>query len=90
VRAARLTVAQPWRGGELEQSRGHVLDLTASGARIEHGEPLNAGGIEYVDLPPALGWYMSAFIAPQSVSLVFAAAAAFVLAVAFCARRMMK
>jgi hypothetical protein len=54
-RAARLTVAQPWRGGELEQSRAHVLDLTASGARIAHREPLHAGGIGYVDLPPALG-----------------------------------
>ena len=52
---ARLTVPRPWRGGELEPHLVHVLDLTARGARIAHREPLHAGGIGYVDLPPAFG-----------------------------------
>ena len=32
-----------------------VLDLSPRGVRITHREPLHAGGIGYVDLPPALG-----------------------------------
>ncbi len=52
---ARLTVPQRFGGGELEQHRVHMLDLTTRGARIAHREPLHAGGIGYVDLPPALG-----------------------------------
>ena len=54
-RVARLTVPKRWRGGELELYLVHVLDLSALGVRIAHREPLHAGGIGYVDLPPALG-----------------------------------
>jgi len=54
-RVARLTVPRRWRGGELELHLVHVLDLSALGARIAHREPLHAGGIGYVDLPPTLG-----------------------------------
>jgi hypothetical protein len=54
-RVARLTVPRRFRGGELELHLVHVLDLSALGARIAHREPLHAGGIGYVDLPPALG-----------------------------------
>jgi len=32
-----------------------LLDLSPRGARITHREPLHAGGIGYVELPPALG-----------------------------------
>jgi PilZ domain len=54
-RVARLTVPRRFRGGELELHLVHVLDLSPLGARIAHREPLHAGGIGYVDLPPALG-----------------------------------
>ena len=54
-RVARLTVPRRFRGGELELQLVHVLDLSLLGARIAHREPLHAGGIGYVDLPPALG-----------------------------------
>ena len=54
-RVVRLTVPRRWRGGDLEEHLVHLLDLTALGARIAHREPLHAGGIGYVDLPPALG-----------------------------------
>jgi PilZ domain len=54
-RDARLTVPGRFRGGDLELHRVHVLDLSARGARIAHREPLHAGGIGYVDLPPTLG-----------------------------------
>ena len=54
-RDARLTVPRPWRGGETEQHRVRLLDLTARGARITHRQQLHAGGIGYVDLPPAFG-----------------------------------
>ena len=54
-RVVRLTVPRRWRGGDLEQHLVHLLDLSARGARIAHREPLHAGGIGYVDLPPALG-----------------------------------
>lgn len=52
---ARLTVPRRFRGGELELHLVHVLDLSPLGARIAHRGPLHAGGIGYVDLPPALG-----------------------------------
>ena len=51
----RLTVPRRWGGGELEQHLVHLLDLSARGARIAHREPLHAGGIGYVELPPAFG-----------------------------------
>lgn len=54
-RVARLTVPRAFRGGELELHLVHLLDLSTLGARIAHREPLHAGGIGYVDLPPALG-----------------------------------
>ena len=54
-RVVRLTVPRRWGGGDLEQHLAHLLDLSALGARIAHREPLHAGGIGYVDLPPAFG-----------------------------------
>ena len=54
-RIVRLTVPRRWRGGDLELHLVHLLDLSPLGARIAHREPLHAGGIGYVALPPALG-----------------------------------
>ena len=54
-RVARLTVPRRWGGGDLELHLVRLLDLSALGARIAHREPLHAGGIGYLDLPPALG-----------------------------------
>ena len=54
-RVVRLTVPRRWGGGDLELHLVRLLDLSALGARITHREPLHAGGIGYVDLPPALG-----------------------------------
>jgi len=54
-RVARLTVPRRWGGGDLELHLVRLLDLSALGARITHREPLHAGGIGYLDLPPALG-----------------------------------
>jgi hypothetical protein len=53
--AARLTVPRRWGGGDLELHLVRLLDLSPRGVRITHREPLHAGGIGYVDLPPALG-----------------------------------
>ncbi len=54
-RVARLTV--PWHIGEagLELRRGHLLDLSSMGARIEHADPVYEGLVCDVVLPPALG-----------------------------------
>src|SRR5512140_1631760 len=54
-RVARLTVPRRWGGGDLELHLVRLLDLSALGARTTHREPLHAGGIGYLDLPPALG-----------------------------------
>ena len=54
-RVARLTVPRRWGSGDLELHLVRLLDLSALGARIAHREPLHAGGIGYLDLPPALG-----------------------------------
>jgi hypothetical protein len=54
-RVARLTVPRRWGGGDQEPQLVRVHELSALGARITHREPLHAGGIGYVDLPPALG-----------------------------------
>ena len=54
-RVVRLTVPRRWGGGDLELHLVHMLDLSPRGARITHREPLHAGGIGYVDLPPAFG-----------------------------------
>ena len=54
-RVARLTVPRRWGGGDFEIRLVRLLDLSPRGARITHREPLHAGGIGYVDLPPALG-----------------------------------
>ena len=53
-RVARLMVPRRWGGGDLELHLVRLLDLSALGARIAHREPLHAGGIGYLDLPPAL------------------------------------
>src|SRR5512139_195123 len=54
-REARLTVPRRWGGGDLELHLVRLRDLSPRGARITHREPLHAGGIGVVDLPPALG-----------------------------------
>ena len=54
-RVVRLMVPRRWGGGDLELHLVRLLDLSPRGARITHREPLHAGGIGYVDLPPALG-----------------------------------
>ena len=54
-RVARLSVPRRWGGGDLELHLVRLLDLSPRGARITHRQPLHAGGIGYVDLPPALG-----------------------------------
>jgi len=54
-RVARLTVPRHLRGGELELQLVHVLDLSPLGARVTHREPMHAGAVCYVDLPPTLG-----------------------------------
>jgi hypothetical protein len=54
-REARITVPQHLRRGEPEHHLVHVLNLSRLGARIAHREPLQAGGVWYVDLPPELG-----------------------------------
>jgi len=54
-RAARLTVARHLRGSELELHLVRLLDLSPTGARIEHLEPMRQGGMCHLDLPPAFG-----------------------------------
>ena len=54
-RVVRLTVPRRWGSGDLELHLVRLLDLSPRGVRITHREPLHAGGIGYVDLPPALG-----------------------------------
>jgi hypothetical protein len=54
-RAARLTVARQLRGSELELHLVRLLDLSPTGARIEHLEPMHEGAMCYLDLPPVLG-----------------------------------
>ena len=52
--AARLTVPRRWGGGELEHHLVRLLDLSPQETQITHREPLHAGKIGYVDLPPTL------------------------------------
>ena len=54
-RVARLSVPRRWGGGDLELHLVRMLELSSLGARITHRQPLHAGGISYVDLPPAFG-----------------------------------
>ena len=54
-RVARLSVPRRWGGGDLELHLVRMLELSSLGARITHRQPLHAGGIGYVDLPPAFG-----------------------------------
>jgi len=54
-RAARLTVPQQHRNGELARHCVHVLNLSPLGARISHQALLHDGVVCYLDLPPALG-----------------------------------
>ena len=53
--AARLPV--PWQlsGAGLELLRGRLLNLSATGARMEHTNLMYEGRVCNVDLPPALG-----------------------------------
>jgi hypothetical protein len=47
----------PWQlsGAALELLRGRLLDLSATGARMEHTNLVHKGRVCNVDLPPALG-----------------------------------
>ncbi len=51
----RLTV--PWHltGPGLERRLGRLVDLSSTGGRIEHTDPVYEGLVCEVDLPPALG-----------------------------------
>jgi hypothetical protein len=52
---ARITVPQQLRGPGLERLRGCLLDLSATGAQIEHTDPVSEGLVCEVDFPSALG-----------------------------------
>ena len=52
---ARITVPQQLKGAGLERRLVRLVDLSATGARIEHTDPVHEGLVCDVDLPPALG-----------------------------------
>jgi len=52
---ARIPVPLQFKGTGLERRLVRLVDLSASGARIEHTDPVNEGRACDVDLPPALG-----------------------------------
>ncbi len=52
---ARLTIPSQVSGRTLAHPPVRLVDLSLQGARIEHPDPLNAGLICFLDLPPALG-----------------------------------
>jgi len=54
-REARLTVSQQLKGTGLERRLVRLVDLSATGARIEHTDPVSEGLVCDMDLPPALG-----------------------------------
>jgi PilZ domain len=54
-RAERLTVPRHCRGAGRDGKVVHLVDLSALGARIEHGEPLHGSSGFPMDLPRALG-----------------------------------
>ena len=54
-RAERLTVPRHCRGAGRDGKVVHLVDLSAVGARIEHGEPLHDSSSFPMDLPRALG-----------------------------------
>ncbi len=51
---ARITVPQQLKGTGLERRLVRLVDLSATGARIEHTDPVYEGLVCDVDLPPAL------------------------------------
>ncbi len=54
-KVARITVSQQLKGTGLERRLVRLVDLSSTGARIEHAEPVHEGLVCDVDLPPALG-----------------------------------
>ena len=52
---ARIALPSQLKGSGLERLRGCLLDLSATGAQIEHTDPVSEGLVCEVDLPPALG-----------------------------------
>jgi hypothetical protein len=54
-RSARLFVPRHLGGLELELRQVHLLDLSATGARIEHRGHLHEGLVCFVDLPRPFG-----------------------------------
>jgi hypothetical protein len=54
-RVARLYVPRALGGGESELRQVELLDLSPTGARIEHREHLHEGLMCFVDLPRAFG-----------------------------------
>ncbi len=52
---ARIAVPPQLKGPGLERLRGCLLDLSATGAQIEHTDPVSEGLVREVDFPPALG-----------------------------------
>jgi hypothetical protein len=53
--AARLPVPYHLSGAALELLRGRLLDLSATGARMEHTNLVHKGRVCNVDLPHTLG-----------------------------------
>ncbi len=53
--AARITVPQQLKGTGLQRRLVRLVDLSSTGARIEHADPVYEGLVCEVDLPPALG-----------------------------------
>jgi len=52
---ARLTIPSQLGSPGLESQEVRFVDLSREGARVEHPDPLHAGLMCLVDLPPALG-----------------------------------
>ena len=54
-KVARITVPQQLKGAGLERRLVRLVDLSSTGARIEHTDPVEEGLVCDMDLPPALG-----------------------------------
>ncbi len=52
---ARISVPQQFKGTGLQRRLVRLVDLSSTGARIEHTDPVHEGLVCDVDLPPALG-----------------------------------
>jgi hypothetical protein len=53
--ARRFLVADRLGGRAAASQEVRLIDVSLSGARIEHGNPLRAGSVFYFEFPPTLG-----------------------------------